>query len=31
MSEETEYTTDSSSSYYEDWEDAYNEMEFGIH
>lgn len=31
MHEETEYITDSPSSYYEDWEDAYNEMEFGIH
>lgn len=29
--EKTEYITDSSSSYYEDWEDAYKEMEFGIH
>ena len=31
MSEKTEYITDNSSSYYEDWGDAYREMECGIY
>lgn len=31
MNEKAEHMTDSSSSYYEDWEDAYRDMEWGVH